>query len=203
LPGLLIIEKPAVQPLRWVFLCGVTGMETMEHVYEFEKNAYRNKVLMINYLLIAILCYALYRVIFEPAYAVLWALAIVICVYALVNSFLRKGNPRIITVTDEEIVFSSFGEKRFEIAKLTKFRVKVSTPNYQVLVRVADSEGRRGSFWVIYSLFSNKLDLLKEFDYLERKVHPDSLRFRGRDKLGISRPPLKTEAAAPEKTAQA
>lgn len=160
----------------------------MERIYEFEKNAYRNKVVLINYLLIAICGYAIYRIVFAPKYAALWALAAGICVYALVNSYLRKANPRIITVTDDEIIFASFGEKRFETAKLTKFRVKVSTPNYQVLVRVADSEGRRGSFWVIYALFSDKMDLLKEFDYLERKVHPESLRFRGRDKLGVSRP---------------
>jgi hypothetical protein len=160
----------------------------MERIYEFEKNAYRNKVLMINYLLIAILGYALYRVVFVPKYTVLWALAIAVCVYALANSFLRKGNPRIIKVSDEEIVFSSFGEKRFEIAKLTKFRVKISTPNYQVLVRLADSDGRQGSFWVIYAFFNDKMDLIGEFDYLERKIHPESLRFRGRDKMGISRP---------------
>jgi hypothetical protein len=160
----------------------------MERVYEFEKGAYRNKVLMINYLLIAILGYALYRVIFVPKYAVLWMLAVAVCVYALANSFLRKSNPRIITVSDDEIVFSSFGEKRFEIKKLTKFRVKIVTPNYQVLVRLADSDKRQGSFWIIYSFFNDKKDLLEEFNYLERKVHPDSLRFRGRDKLGLSRP---------------
>jgi hypothetical protein len=165
----------------------------MERIYEFEKGAYRNKVLIINYLLIAILAYALYRVVFVPKYAVLWALAIAVCVYALANSFLRKSNPRIIKVSDDEIVFSSFGEKRFEIAKLTKFRVKVSTPNYQVLVRVADSDGRQGSFWIIYSFFSDKMDLIGELDYLERKIHPESLRFRGRDKLGLVRPLPKGE----------
>ncbi|MDR2048934.1 MAG: hypothetical protein LBP69_05725 [Treponema sp.] len=169
------------------FLCTYRD-KTMERVYEFEKSAYRNKVLMINYLLIAILGYALYRVIFVPKYAVLWMLAVAVCVYALANSFLRKSNPRIITISDEEIVFSSFGEKRFEIKKLVKFRVKIVTPNYQVLVRLADSEKRQGSFWVVYSFFTDKKDLIAEFDYLERKIHPDSLRFRGRGKLGFSRP---------------
>jgi hypothetical protein len=57
-----------------------------------------------------------------------------------------------------------------------------------VLVRLADSDKRQGSFWVIYSFFNDKKDLLEEFNYLERKAHPGSLRFRGRDKLGLSRP---------------
>jgi hypothetical protein len=160
----------------------------MERRYEFEKGAYRNKVLLINYILVGILGYSIYRLLIASAYTTLWAIAAVICVYALVNSFLRKSNPRIITISDEEIVFSSFGEKRFEIKKLTKFRVKVTSPNYQVLVRAADSEKRQGSFWIIYPYFNDKKDLIAEFDYLERKIHPDSLRFRGRDKLGLSRP---------------
>ncbi|MDR2785900.1 MAG: hypothetical protein LBB83_08305 [Treponema sp.] len=160
----------------------------MERKYEFEKNAYRNKVLLVNYILIGILGYSIYQLIVVPTYAPLWTIAAAVCVYALANFFLRKSNPRLITISDDEIVFSSFGERKFEIKKLTKFRVKVTSPNYQVLVRVADSEKRQGSFWVIYSCFNNKLDLIAEFDYLERKAHPDSLRFRGRDKLGLSRP---------------
>jgi hypothetical protein len=160
----------------------------MERIYEFEKNSYRNKVLLVNILLIPIMGYCLYRAIFVQTNAILWLIAVAVCVYALVNSFLKKSNPRIITINDDEIIFSSFGEKRFSISKLTKFRVKVSTPNYQILVRVADSEKRHASFWVTYSLFSDKMDLIAEFDYLERKIHPDSLRFRGRGKMGQSRP---------------
>jgi hypothetical protein len=168
----------------------------MERIYEFEKSAYRNKVLLINWILAAILCYALYRIIFTGEYLVFWAFVTAVCVYALANTLLRKSNPRIITISDEEIVFSSFGEKRFKIDRLTKFRVKLSTPNYQVLVRVEDSEKRQGAFWVTYSLFNDKLDLLAEFDYLERKIHPDSLRFRGRDKMGIARPVPSAEKQA-------
>jgi hypothetical protein len=73
----------------------------MERVYEFEKNAYRNKVLLVNVLLIPILGYCLYRGIFVQKNAVLWLLAAVVCVYALANSFLRKSNPRIIKISDE------------------------------------------------------------------------------------------------------
>jgi hypothetical protein len=162
----------------------------MERIYEFEKSAYRNKVLLVNVLLAPILAYCLYRVLVVQTNTALWAMAAAVCVYGLANSFLRKSNPRIIKISDEKIVFSSFGEKSFEIARLTKFRVKVSTPNYQVLIRVEDSDKRQGAFWVTYSQFNDKLDLLAEFDYLEKKVHPGSLRFRGRDALGNARPPM-------------
>jgi predicted membrane metal-binding protein len=160
----------------------------LERVYEYDKAAYRNKVLLVNIALVLILGYCLYKVIFGGTNVYLWLLAVAICVYALANSFLRKSNPRVITISDDEIVFASFGEKRFEIQKLIKFRVKVSTPNYQVLIRLEDSDKKFGSFWVTYSQFNDKLDLLAEFDYLEKKVHPDSLRFRGRSGMGNKRP---------------
>jgi hypothetical protein len=160
----------------------------MERVYEFEKNAYRNKVLLINFLLVPILGYCLYRLIFVQTNTVIWLFASIVCIYALVSSVLRKSTPRIITINDEEISFSSFGEKRFEIAKLTKFRVRVTTPDYQILVRLEDSDKRHGSFWVTYGQFNDKKDLLAELDFLEKKIHPDSLRFRGRGKMGDTRP---------------
>lgn len=161
----------------------------MERIYEFEKNAYRNKVLLVNCLLFPILGYCLYRIIFVPRNVLIWASALGVCAYALFNSFLRKSNPRIIKISGDRISFISFGEKTFETARLTKFRVRVSTPGYQVLVRLEDSDRRRGSFWVTYAQFNDKQDLLAEFDYLEKKVHPDSLRFRGRGKTGDARPP--------------
>lgn len=160
----------------------------MDRVYEYNKTAYRNKIQLPNFLMVLIFGYCLYRIIFSGANLYLWGLGAVICLYSLSNLFIRKSNPRIITVNDEEIVFSSFGEKRFEIKKLIKFRVKVTTPNYQIMVRVEDLDKRSGSFWVTYSQFNDKMDLLAEFDYLERKLHPDSLRFRGRTGLGIKHP---------------
>jgi len=160
----------------------------VERVYEYNKTAYQNKVIMINIFLILILGYCLFKIIFAGTNIYLWIFAAVICIYALVNSFIRKGNPRKIIITDDEIVFSSFGEKRFEINKLTKFRLKVSTPNYQVIIRLEDSDKRTGSFWVTYSQFNDKMDLIAEFDFLEKKIHPDSLRFRGRSGKGDKRP---------------
>jgi hypothetical protein len=160
----------------------------VERVYEYNKTAYRNKVLLPNFLMVPILGYCLYRVIIVGTNIYLWAMGAIVCIYSLANAFLLKKNPRIITVSDDEIVFSSFGEKRFEISKLTKFRVRVTTPKYQVMIRLEDSDRRYGSFWVTYSQFNDKQDLIAEFDYLEKKVHPTSLRFKGRSGIGNKRP---------------
>jgi hypothetical protein len=162
----------------------------MERVYEFEKKAYRNKVLLPNIIMVPLLLYFLYRVIFVGTNIYLWVMGVIVCIYSLTNTFIKKTNPRIITVNDEEIVFSSFGEKRFVIKDLIKFRIRVSTPNYQVLVRVEDINKQNGSFWVTYSQFNDKLDLIAEFDYIEKKIHPDSLRIKGRKGMGDKRPEL-------------
>ncbi|MCL1929127.1 MAG: hypothetical protein FWG07_10100 [Treponema sp.] len=164
----------------------------MERVYEYNKISYRYKVLMVNILMFPLLGYFLYRIFFTGTNIYLWAFGAIVCVYSLSSSFIRKTNPRIIKISDEEIEFISFGKKSFEINQLTKFRVRVSTPNYQVLIRLEDVNRQQGSFWVTYSQFNDKLDLIAEFDYLEKKIHPDSLRFKGRKGMGDKRPELNT-----------
>ena len=167
----------------------------MERVYEYNKTAYRNKVLLVNVLMFPLLGYFIYRIIISQTNVILWVIGAAICVYSISNSFFRKSNPRIIRINDEEIVFSSFGEKRFEINKLTKFRLRVSTPNYQVLLRLEDTDRQQGAFWVTYSQFNDKMDLIAEFDYLEKKIHPNSLRFKGRSGMGDKRPENKVLSA--------
>ena len=159
----------------------------MERIYTFEKQAYRNKVELIGYLMIAILLYSVFQIVFV-APGILFILMAVVSGYGIMNTYVTKSNPRTITVTDNRITFSSFGEKTFQIDSLKFFRVKLVSPNYQILVRAHDGQGNRGRFWVTYAHFNDKLDLLEEFNYLERKVHPDSLRMRGRDKMGACRP---------------
>ncbi|MDR1389757.1 MAG: HAD family hydrolase [Treponema sp.] len=162
----------------------------MQRIYEYNKYAYRNKVTMINYIVMGLFAYSVFKIASAPqsTWTVIWILALVVSLYTLYNSFVRKSNPRLITISDDTICFASYGEISFETEKLSMFRVKVTTPNYQILVRIEDTNSRKGTFWVTYSFFNDKLDLISEFDFLERKVHPDSLRFRGRGKMGASRP---------------
>lgn len=162
----------------------------MERTYLFEEKAYRYKVVYIGYLMVAILAFSLFQLI--VGLSIFWLLPALLSVYGTANTFLTKSNPREIVVSDESITFRSYGEKSFTVPKLTWFRVRVSAAGYQVYIRCKDSEGHRGRFWVNYALFSDKQDLLKEFDYLERKTHPDSLRMNGRDKAGVSRPAAQT-----------
>ena len=145
-----------------------------------------------HYALIAILAYSLYYLI-ANGLNVLFIIIAAICIYALKNLFLTKSVPRYIIVDDEKITFKSFGEKTMRVGSLNFFRVKTSTPGYQVVVRAADNEGNKGTFWVSFNYFNDKQDLLEEFNYLERKAHPDSLRLRGNERIGKCRPHEKIE----------
>lgn len=160
----------------------------MERIYEYDPKLYRNKVTKINYITLAIFLYGVYSVVTASRFLIIWLGVMAVCAYTLINSYVRLSNPRIISISDDRIIFRSFGEKGFDIRKLTLFRVKIITPNYQVLVRAADADGNKGTFWVPYVNFSESGALIAEFDYLERKVHPDSLRLRGRPNQGVRRP---------------
>lgn len=157
----------------------------MERIYTFAEKPYRYKVVYIGYLLIVILAFSLFQLAVGSLFFLLPAL---LSAYGAANTFLTKSNPREIVISDESITFRSYGEKTFTVSKLKLFRLRVSAAGYQVYIRCADTQGHRGRFWVNFALFSHKEDLLKEFDYLERKVHPASLRMNGRPKQGAARP---------------
>jgi len=159
----------------------------MQRTYTFDLHFYRIKVLYMHYALIAILAYSLYHMI-ANGLNMLFIIIAVICMYALKNLFLTKSVPRYVIVDDEKITFKSFGQKTMMVRSLKLFRIKTSTPGYQVVVRAADDEGNKGTFWVSFNYFSDKQDLLEEFNYLERRAHPDSLRLRGNDNIGKCRP---------------
>lgn len=158
----------------------------MERTYRFREKQYRYKVVYIGYLMAAILLYSLFRICTAPS--PLFLLTLLLSAYGCSNTYLTKSNPREVVVSDSAIVFRSYGEKRFEVSGLTRFRVRVSVAGYQVFVRVRDGAGHRGRFWVNYGAFSDGAELLQEFDFLERKVHPDSLRMSGRPQMGARRP---------------
>lgn len=158
----------------------------MERTYIYDPYFYKNKVVVISYVMIGIFLYGLYRLIFQGISA-LWLIIELICLYSISNTFFTKSNPREIIVSDSRITFRSYGEKSFDISKLTLFRVRMVSPNYQLLVRVSDGD-TSGKFWITYNYFNDKMDLLEEFNYLERKVHEGTLRMRGRDDMGACRP---------------
>lgn len=160
----------------------------MERIYRFNEKQYRYKVAYIGYAMLAILAYSLYHA--AAGLSPFWLIPALIAGYGSMNTFLTKSNPKEIIVSDDKIMFRSYGEKSFDTQKLTRFRLRVSTAGYQVYIRVSDSDGHRGRFWVNYALFSDKEALLKEFDYLERRAHPDSLRMSGRPEMGRSRPAM-------------
>jgi len=158
----------------------------VERTYIFNEKQYRLKVVYIGYILLAILCFSVFMVIFS--YSILWLFTTLLSVYGAANTFLLQSNPREVIVSDEKITFRSYGQRSYSTEKLKFFRVRVSTAGYQVFIRVRDSDGNKGRFWVNFALFSDKEDLIEEFNYLERRVHPDSIRFSGRPDVGTHRP---------------
>ena len=108
-------------------------------------------------------------------------------IYGVLNTFKFKSNPRDVVIDDETISFVSFGEAKYNIGKLKKFLIKESA-NVQFYIRVEDEDGKRGRYWIQYYYFSDREELINELYYIEKKVHPTSLKFNGRDNMFNHRP---------------
>lgn len=117
----------------------------------------------------------------------LFLFGIVISIYGILNTFIFNSNPRDVVINDKTISFVSIGESKYNIDQLKIFILK-ELANSQFYIRVEDEQGKHGRYWVQYYYFSDREELIKELYYIEKKVHPSSLKFRGREDMFNHRP---------------
>lgn len=150
----------------------------MQKTYSYDPERFKFKVLYAGYILIAA------AVVFTVLFAMnpsqlLYVFGIGISVYGAVNTFVLKANPKDIVIDDNSITFISFGEVKYDIENLERFVIK-EFANAQFYIRVADKNGKKARYWVSYYYFSEKEDLIDELYVIEKRIHPTSLKFRGR-----------------------
>lgn len=153
----------------------------MQKTYSYDPKRYKFKVLYAGYILISVA--VVFTVLFIMNMSqLLYLFGIGTAVYGAVNTFVLKSNPREIVITDNSIRFISFGEVEYQIEDLTRFLIK-EFANAQFYIRVTDKNGKKGRFWVSYYYFSEREELIDELYVIEKKVHPQSLKFRGRSHM--------------------
>ncbi len=158
----------------------------MQKTYVYEPKGYRFRIVIVGYIMIAIAvaCIVLYA--FEPTqYLYLFALAA--AVYGALNTFVFKSNPKEVVIDDETVSFVSFGEAKYNIGKLKTFNVR-EFANAQFYIRVEEEGGKHGRYWVHYYYFENREELINELYCIEKRIHPNSLKFRGRENMFNIRP---------------
>ncbi|QSX09246.1 hypothetical protein J0B03_04065 [Alkalibacter rhizosphaerae] len=158
----------------------------MQRVYEFDPKRYQFKVVYTGYFLILI-AVVLTGLFIMNTSQLLYLFGAVVAVYGIINTFFLKSNPGTIRIDDNMIRFISFGEVVYELEDLTRFQIK-EFANAQFYIRVEDNSGQKGRYWVSYYYFSDQKELIDELYLIEKKIHPISLKFRGRENMFNVRP---------------
>lgn len=158
----------------------------MQKKYSYNNDRYNFKIVYTGYFMIAIAVVLAVMFIMKPTqYVFLFGIAVAI--YGILNTFVFKSNPRDVVIDDNTISFASFGESKYKIDQLKTFLLK-EFANAQFYIRVEDQGGKRGRYWVQYYYFSDREELINELYYIEKRVHPTSLKFRGRENMFNYRP---------------
>lgn len=166
----------------------------MQKTYIYEPKGYRFRVVLIGYLLIVIALALIIMYALEPTQFI-YLFGVCAAVYGALNTFVFKSNPREVVIDDESVSFVSFGEAKYDIKKLKTFNVR-EFANAQFYIRVEEEGGKRGRYWVHYYYFEDREELINELYCIEKRVHPDNLKFRGRDNMFNLRPCYVQKATA-------
>lgn len=158
----------------------------MQKTYSYDRGRYRFKVVIASYIMIAVAIILTILFILRPTQYI-YLLGIGAAIYGTLNTYVFKSYPRDVVITDDSISFVSFGEVKYDINQLTTFNVR-EFANAQFFIRVEDKNGKRGRYWVFYYYFSDREEMINELYYIEKKVHPKNIKFRGREDMFNTRP---------------
>lgn len=158
----------------------------MQKTYSYDSDRYRFKVVIASYIMIAVVIILTILFILRPTQYI-YLLGIGAAIYGILNTYVFKSYPRDVVITDDFISFVSFGEIKYDINQLTTFNVR-EFANAQFFIRVEDRNGKRGRYWVFYYYFSDREEMINELYYIEKKIHPKNIKFRGREDMFNIRP---------------
>lgn len=160
----------------------------MKKRYVYQPKRYLTQVTLVGFVLLGALVVGLVKFLMNPGLNI-WILVIVAAAYGSANTFLFKSNPNEVLFDDETVTFSSpYGKVVYTIDQLEDFNIREFAPNYQLFIRCRSKDGKHGRYWVNYYFFNDSKDMIQEFHYIERKIRPTALKFRGRPNMGAQRP---------------
>lgn len=153
--------------------------------YTYDARGYRSDVLIPAYACIFFACVAIYCAVtgfFTP----IAILALVVCAYTLLNTFVAHAYPRVIELDATSISFESFGQKKtFVLDKLEQCSLRSAGNSGHLYLRIAEKkDGGRG----IHARYfidtedsvdqdGNPADELKDFLLAtEERVDPENIR---------------------------
>ncbi|MBQ6654432.1 MAG: hypothetical protein IJM79_02795 [Erysipelotrichaceae bacterium] len=145
--------------------------------YVYQKKFYNVRVAYAGYFAALFLIWSIYRYIVEKD--VLWAFAILACVYVVFNTFISHSYPEEVDIDDHRITFRSFGTVHsYDFKQIEDFRIKENPASKRIYLRINRNISQlvKGRYWIECSYFNDGLEL---FNYLlakEDEIHPDTVK---------------------------
>ena len=117
----------------------------------------------------------------------LMAVVAVVAAYVVFNTFISRSYPREVTVSDDEVSFTSFGRTdTFRLADIHEFSVR-EMGNDRTYVRINGGGLLKGRYWVQGDYIDGGSELCQALVDMEGRINPDSLRSRARRSSQLSR----------------
>ncbi len=158
------------------------------HTFIYDPKLYFYRNTLTGYALIAIALYSIFEIVTNFGLSI-WLVILLVSAYGAINQFVTVANPREAGVSGDTIYFTDGRIKHtYEISQLKSFQIKEIGINGSIFIRIADTKGMRARYWLAYRYFNDSDKLLAEMYYIERKLNPDHIKFRGRDEWGKERP---------------
>ncbi|MBB6217420.1 hypothetical protein HNQ80_003539 [Anaerosolibacter carboniphilus] len=108
----------------------------------------------------------------------IYSMIIMVSVYGLFNNFISLSQPSSIVDDGESLEFHAFGRKhRYEWRKIQYIRIK-EFYNRKLYIRIDNPGLFRGRYWIKTSMYDDGDELYEKLSALERKLHPEQLKFR-------------------------
>ena len=145
--------------------------------YVYQKKFYNVRIAFAGYFAIPFLIFSIYRYIMEKD--ILWAFAILACVYIIFNTFFSMSYPEEIDVDDHRITFRSFGKTHtYDFKQIEDFRCKESPASKRIYLRINKNTAGllKGRYWVECAYFNDGIQLFNWLLQKEDEIHPGTVK---------------------------
>lgn len=143
--------------------------------YEYEGKFFSTEITMTGVICIITALVSLFFI-FTQTLTFVFEIVLIVSVYQIMNTFFTNSNPRIIELSDEEIILSSYGRRDvYRLDEIKSFKVRqIGTEKFYV--RINKSSVYKGRYWISTNRMNDGKELAEWIRDFELKIHPDSLK---------------------------
>lgn len=145
--------------------------------YNYNPKRYFLSVTAPGFFMIGILIFSLSKNIKSTNFNI-YTLAIIVSIYGIINTFVSISHPEKIVDDGEKLEFHSFGRVHsYYLNKVKYFRIK-EYYNGKIYLRIGNPTPLKGRYWINAPMYTDGEELYLSFREREKKIHPDSLKYR-------------------------